>query len=130
SIAAFNASRLVCDEMRLMSSTKSSIDTLSSPSWLICFEVVWTTSRTLSSTVPAVATSPRCRSATVRISPPSFAAVRRIRHLARRRAKQLETGAHGGERGALLFRAPRDLDHGRRHLARGGSELLAHRRQV
>src|SRR5216117_2932816 len=47
SIAAFNASRLVCDEMRLMSSTKSSIDTLSSPSWLIWFEVVCTTSRTV-----------------------------------------------------------------------------------
>src|SRR5207247_73520 len=74
SIAAFNASRLVCDEMRLMSSTKSSIDTLSSPSWLIWFEVVCTTSRTLSRTLPAVATSPRCRSATVRISSPSLAA--------------------------------------------------------
>src|SRR5437867_2528941 len=74
SIAAFNASRLVCDEMRLMRSTKSSIDTLSSPSWLICFDVVCTTSRTLRSTLPAAATSPRCRSATARISSPSFAA--------------------------------------------------------
>src|SRR5256885_2215029 len=52
SIAAFNASRLVCDEMRLMSSTKSSIDTLSSPSWLTWFEVVCTPSRTLTSTLP------------------------------------------------------------------------------
>ena len=57
-----------------MSSTKSSMDALSSASCATCFEVVCTTSRTSSRALPAAATSPRCRSATVRISSPSCAA--------------------------------------------------------
>ena len=57
-------------------------------------------------------------------------ALRRVRHVAGGGAKRNESGAHGGEGGALLVRTARDLHHGRRDLARGRRELLAHRRQV
>src|SRR3989441_657558 len=73
SIAAFSANRFVWEEIRLISSTKSSIAALCCASCCTCVDVVCTTSRTESSALPAASTSPRCRSATVRISSPSCA---------------------------------------------------------
>src|SRR5207244_8112105 len=43
-------------------------------------------------------------------------------------AMRNESGAHGGEGGALLVRTARDLHHGRRDLARGRRERSEERR--
>ena len=56
--------------------------------------------------------------------------LRGVPHLAGGGAQGVETGAHRGESRTLLVRTARDLHHGRRHLARGRGELLAHRGQV
>ena len=57
-------------------------------------------------------------------------ALRRVRHVPRRLAQLVESRAHGAERGPLLLRPARDLDHRARHLARGRGQLFAHGGQI